>query len=711
MQSNVDTPVESATQASAEALLRTALDEPTALFREGQWDAIDALVNKRKKILVVQRTGWGKSSVYFISTRILRDRGDGPTVIISPLLALMRNQVEAAIRLGIKARTINSSNPSEWNAIKQDTLDNQVDALLISPERLSNRDFTKELLQPIADRIGLFVVDEAHCISDWGHDFRPDYRQLVNILRGLPPNIPVLGTTATANKRVIKDVKRQLGDIQIQRGPLGRDSISLQTLHFSHAAERLAWLAERIRELPGTGIVYVIKRRDAERVASWLQSQDIEARAYHAGITSREFPDINECREHLEGQLLENKVKVLVATTALGMGYDKPDLSFVINYQAPGSLVAYYQQVGRAGRGIKNAIGVLLSGEGDGDTHKYFRDIAFPSEEDVEAVLSKLDEEDDLTIPQLSNRLKLNTERIEKILKFLSVENPRPIVNIGHGWRRTAIEYRMDRNHINQLTRQREREWEEVQEYIDANVCLMFHLRYALDDENKIVDCGRCAYCVGKPILEPNVTSASVAKARRFLLEQEFALVLNRKAPAGAFQEYSFLNNTTPTQAPEGRVLSRWGDDDLGEFVAEDKHTGHFRDELVDAVAEMLEKRWRPNPPPQWVTCVPSLNHPKLVPDFAKRLAARLKLPFLEVIQKAGMNKPQKMQKTEIQQCKNLDGAFTLTNKVDNSPVLLVDDITDSGWTMTVLAALLQREGSGPVYPVALASSKPDDGD
>lgn len=356
----------------AEVLLRKAVDNPGARFRKGQWEAIDALVNHRRKLMVVQRTGWGKSSVYFISTRILRDRGTGPTVIVSPLLALMRNQIEAARRLGIHAVTVNSTNADDWPIIKERILSDQVDAMLISPERLSNEAFVEKVLQPVADRVGLLVVDEAHCISDWGHDFRPDYRRLVNVLRQMPPNMPLLGTTATANNRVIEDVRTQLGDVDIQRGSLVRESLVLQTLRLPDQTSRLAWLAQQIPNLPGTGIVYVLTKRDAEQVAAWLQTQGIIARAYHSGVEHEDFEDSNAYRQHLEDRLLHNEVKVLVATTALGMGYDKPDLGFVIHYQAPGSIVSYYQQVGRAGRAIDTAFGVLLSGDEDEDIHEFF---------------------------------------------------------------------------------------------------------------------------------------------------------------------------------------------------------------------------------------------------------------------------------------------------------------------------------------------------
>lgn len=693
-------------RAAALELLRLALGDGAAEFRDGQWEAIDALVNRRERLLVVQRTGWGKSSVYFISTRILRDRGRGPTLIVSPLLALMRNQIEAAERLGVRAFTVNSTNRKAWPEIERAVRRNEVDALLVSPERLANEEFVEKVLLPIAERIGLLVVDEAHCISDWGHDFRPDYRRLVNILQRMPANVPILGTTATANNRVVEDVQSQLGDIGIQRGSLMRSSLTLQIIQLPTQAERLAWLAEHVPALPGTGIVYTLTKRDAKQVADWLQSHGIESQAYFGGVDGDGFEDSDAFRQHLEQQLLRNDIKVLVATTALGMGYDKPDLGFVVHYQAPGSIVAYYQQVGRAGRAIDYAVGILMSGEEDAKIHEFFRRSAFPKETWVRAILGELEESDGLTTRQIEESVNLRSKQIEQVLKFLSVENPAPIMKSGSQWQRTPVPYRMDLEKLERLTGQREEEWDEVCRYVVHEGCLMEFLAEALDDADH-QPCGKCAGCLGRPIMAQDFTRASAIAATRHLRQAELELECKKQVARGAFPEYGLTWNNIPERfrAETGRILSRWGDAGWGQVVADDKHAGHFRDELVHAVAVMLNDRWQPTPRPTWVTCVPSLNHPNLVPDFSQRLADAMGLPFEPVVKKVKANEPQKVQQNRFHQCKNLDGVFGIDGPVPTGPVLLVDDVVDSAWTLTIVAALLRNAGSGPVWPCALATS------
>lgn len=692
----------------AVGLLRKALNLPHATFREGQWEAIEKLTVNKEKLLVIQRTGWGKSSVYFISTRILRDQGKGPTIIISPLLALMRNQIEAAERLGINAVSINSTNFEDWKAIQNEVLKNNVDALLISPERLANERFIDEILFPIADKIGLFVVDEAHCISDWGHDFRPDYRRIVGILKVMPKGMPVLGTTATANDRVVADIEEQLGGINVLRGALTRESLKLQNIVLKDQASRLAWLKENIPNLKGSGIIYVLTKRDARTVTQWLNDCGIDAAAYYSGVTDENFEDTTAYREFLEDTLYNNEIKVLVATTALAMGYDKPDLNFVIHFQAPDSIISYYQQVGRAGRAINKAYGILLSGQEDADVHQYFRDSAFPPKETVESILQALEDYDGLSIPKLQEVLNIKYGQITQTLKYLSVEEPSPIIKVGTQWKRSAVSYVMDTEKIDRLTNQRILEWNIVQDYINTEQCLMMFLQKELDDPNR-APCGKCAVCLGAVVVPNAVSHDNIVEASIYLKHSEFDIEPRKQIAANALPIYEWSGRLNDLKAETGKVLSRWGDAGWGKMVADDKYAGYFRDELVDAMYEMIMDRWQPNPFPEWLTCIPSLRHPELVPNFAKRLAVKLGIPFLPIILKVKDTEPQKEQQNSFHQCHNLDGVFQISGNVENKPVFLIDDAIDSGWTFTIATTLLKKSGAGLVYPVALTSTSESD--
>lgn len=700
-------------RAAALAHLRRAVDDDEAEFRAGQWEAIDAVVNRRERVVVVQRTGWGKSAVYFIATRMLRDMGRGPTLIVSPLLALMRNQIEAAEHLGVDAITINSTNREDWPELIRTIRSEDADALLVSPERLANEEFVEEVLRPIAERIGLLVVDEAHCISDWGHDFRPDYRRLANVLEQMPVNMPVVGTTATANDRVIADVQQQLGRISVQRGPLMRASLHLQTLRLPTQAERLAWLADHLEDLPGTGIIYTQTKRDARQVADWLNlsargQPGIVARPYYSGIEHEEFGDSDAYRRHLERALARNELNVLVATAALGMGYDKPDLGFVVHFQAPGSIITYYQQVGRAGRGIDRALGILLSGAEDAEIQDYFRRSAFPREEWVTAILQTLEQSDGLSVPELLAALNLRKAQVTHVLKVLSVDNPAPVLKDGRKWRRTPVAWQMDHARIERLNAQRKAEWQEVQSYIDASECLMRVLARALDDPEPR-PCGRCTQCTGRPVVEPTCSHEHVTEASRFLRQSEQPLKLRKQVSSGLLPQHAFAGRLEPElDAGEGRILSRWGDAGWGAVVKTQKAAGHFGDDLVGAAAEMIRERWRPAPPPAWVTFVPSLRRPNLVRDFARRLAGMLELPCVPVVVKVEDNAPQKGQENTAHQCRNLDGVFAVQGALPEGAALLVDDVVDSRWTLTVVAALLRQAGCNAVWPLALATSNQD---
>jgi ATP-dependent DNA helicase RecQ len=684
----------------ARDLLRKALDDPSAEFRDGQWEAIEKIVRDRARLLVVQRTGWGKSLVYFLSTRLLRDEGAGPTLLISPLLALMRNQILAADRLGIRAVTMNSSNTADWERVRTLLRRNEADIMLVSPERLSDDAFREDVLLPVANRIGLFVVDEAHCISDWGHDFRPDYRRIVRILQILPRNVPVLATTATANDRVVSDVLGTLGrGVEPVRGPLMRDGLMLQNIHLPRPAARLAWLAEQVPVLPGSGVIYTLTIRDAQRVAGWLQTRGIDVRAYWGGLENAE-------RESLEQRLLGNQIKALVATTALGMGFDKPDLGFVIHYQRPGSVVHYYQQVGRAGRAIDASYGILLSGREDTEITEYFIRTAFPPEAHVDEVLGALEAaEDGLSVPMLEQQVNLSRSQIEKVLKGLAVYSPAPVGKQGSRWYRNPILYAPDREKIERITRIRYQEQERMAEYMRSRECLMVFLARELDDPHPD-PCGHCAACRGEPLLPESASPEMARTAIAFLRRNDQTIEPRRMWPPGALDTYGWRGRITPElQVEPGPAVCIWGDDGWGDVVRRGKwDDGRFDDSLVTAAADMLRVRWKPEPFPTWVTCIPSLNHPTLVPDFARRVANMMRLPFIPCIRKVRDSEPQKTMENSFRQARNLAGVFEVMRHARMSgPVLLIDDMVDSGWTFTVAGALLRQAGSGPVIPLALA--------
>jgi ATP-dependent DNA helicase RecQ len=688
-------------------LLRQALNNQAANFRSGQWEAIEEIVLRKSRLLVVQRTGWGKSLVYFLATRLLRDKGAGCTLLISPLLALMRNQIIAAERIGIKAETINSSNQDEWELVKTKLLAGQVDILLISPERLANEEFRETILLPISQKIGLFVVDEAHCISDWGHDFRPDYRRIVRILQALPKNIPALATTATANNRVVNDIIAQLGsDIQIIRGNLTRKSLRLQNIFLPSQAARMAWLAQHIPSLPGSGIIYTLTVRDAERVADWLQTQGIQAKAYHSNLE-------NDARIILEDELLNNQIKALVATTALGMGFDKPDLGFVIHYQRPGSVVHYYQQIGRAGRAVETAYGILLSGTEDEDITNYFINTAFPPETHTKQILNLLNQaKEGLSVPQIEQEVNLSRGQIDKVLKLLSLEFPAPVTKESSKWCATPINYQPDTQKIEQLTQIRRQEQARMSDYMQSQQCLMAFLATELDDPNPTA-CGKCAVCVGKALLPVNFSPEIVNQAILYLRRSDQIIEPRKQWPPQAFPQYRFSGKIKDNLRAEiGRTLSLWGDAGWGELVKQGKYQDNrFSDILVDGTLAMIQ-RWKPQPFPTWVTCVPSLNRPELVPNFAQRLAVKLGLPFKPVVRKIRDTPLQKQMNNSYKQAHNLDGAFII-DPWDGmrGAVFLVDDMVDSRWTFTVISALLRNAGSGAVFPVALALNSLSQGD
>jgi ATP-dependent DNA helicase RecQ len=609
----------------------------------------------------------------------------------------MRNQIEAAGRLGLRAHTINSTNRDDWDAVR-DMLDrDDVDLLLISPERLNNRRFRDTMLPLFAERVGLLVIDEAHCVSDWGHDFRPDYRRIREALERLRPDAAVLCTTATANDRVVADVVEQLSagsrsELRTYRGELARSSLRLEVVSLPSQAERLAWLARWLPEFPGSGIVYCLTKRDTEAVAEWLKGKGISAVAY-SGETD------DAVRVEAEQLLLRNEVKAVVATSALGMGYDKPDLGFVVHYQAPSSAIAYYQQVGRAGRALPEAHAVLLRGIEDRDIQDYFIATAFPPREKAEAVVEMIASSDEpVKLGELAAAVNLGQGRISAMLKILDVEGA--VTQEGSGWVRTGETWAYDERRYQAVTALRRAEQDAMERYGDDDACLMRVLQGELDDP-RAEDCGRCAACTAPMFSEP-LDREIVAEAQDHLRSRPLELEPRKQWPAT--RESGRKNIPVDRQLRVGRALARSGDGGWDPLVREGRfRTGHFSDELVTATARMYAQ-WQPDPPPRWVAAVPSKRQPELVLVFAERLAGALGLPFVDVLARVGDGPPQRQMENSSQQASNVRGQFeVVAPPPQGEPGLLVDDIWFSGWTLTTIGAQLRDAGAGPIHPLVLS--------
>ncbi len=729
----------------AEAALRELVGRDEARLRDDQWTAIEALAAFHRRALVVQRTGWGKSAVYFVATKLLRARGAGPTVIVSPLLALMRDQISAASRAGIRAVTINSANMTEWDEVHASISRGEVDVLLCSPERLNNPGFRDEVLPRLAADAGLVVIDEAHCISDWGHDFRPDYRRIRTLLADLPTGIPVLATTATANERVTQDVAEQLAvhadgasdeEVLVLRGGLDRESLHLAVLELGDQPTRVAWLAEALQDIDGSGIVYCLTVSAAEQVAEQLRGYGLAVAAY----TGRTEP---AQREQLEADLKNNEVKALVATSALGMGFDKPDLAFVVHLGAPSSPIAYYQQVGRAGRGVDQALVVLLPGVEDKAIWDWFGEQAFPAENQVRATLDALRGGGTMSTAVLETQVDLRRSRLETMLKVLDVDGA--VRRVRGGWESTGQEWSYDAERYARVSASRAAEQQAMVDYVNTQGCRMAYLRAQLDDPELAPGwrCGRCDRCGGMALPEP--PDAEAVAAARAEMDRPGVEVETRKMwPTGLASIGLDLKGKIPPAelAEPGRAVARL--DGLGwsgplrDLLAPTAGDGELPVPLRRAAARVLDE-WsalRPvadaadpveagageagepdgtgeaEPGPlviEAVVAVRSITRPQLSYHLATGLAKYLGVPMIGAIGPvAGQEQPGRhdvnsaMRLAGVARRLQLQLGEGALRGLPGRTVLLVDDYTDSGWTLTVAARLLRQAGAAAVYPFVL---------
>ncbi|OMC00400.1 RecQ family ATP-dependent DNA helicase [Mycolicibacterium fortuitum] len=696
------------TREQAQSILEQ-LAGPAAVLRDDQWAAIEALVVERRRALVVQRTGWGKSAVYFISAKLLRAAGRGPTVIVSPLLALMRNQVSAAERAGVRAATINSGNVTEWDAIHRQVNDGELDVLLVSPERLNNPDFRDNVLPALAADAGLVVVDEAHCVSDWGHDFRPDYRRIRTLIAELGSQIPVLATTATANDRVVSDVAAQLGvggsDTLVLRGGLDRESLRLSVVQVGTPAQRAAWIAAHLGSLPGSGIIYTLTVAQAHDVAALLAERGHKVAAYTGSTDAGE-------REQLEADLLDNRVKALVATSALGMGFDKPDLGFVVHLGAPSSPIAYYQQVGRAGRATDSAEVILLPGTEDQDVWRYFASVAFPSESMVRHVIGALETDRAQSTQALEPLVDLNRSRLEMVLKVLDVDGA--VRRVKGGWIGTGEPWSYDEPRYRALDEARRREQQAMLDYQATDGCRMAFLRGQLDDPELVPNtrCGRCDNCTGRRYEGTVAQDVLIDTTQR--LSRPGVLVAPRKQwPSGLAALGVPLSGRITDGAAPGRAIGRltdlgWGAR-LRRLLAEPD--GDVPDDVVAAAIEVL-KAWDWERRPVAVMGLDSRTHPRLISSTVQRLAQIGRLTDLGVLRYAPQSRPVTAANSAYRVAA-LDGSWERpqwgvadegTGGHWQGPVLLIDDMADTGWTLTMAARLLRDAGAPGVLPFVFAT-------
>jgi ATP-dependent DNA helicase RecQ len=682
----------------AEEVLAT-LAGPAARLREDQWTAIHALVALRKRALVVQRTGWGKSAVYFVATALLREAGAGPTVIVSPLLALMRNQIDAAERAGIRAVTVNSANTADWERTYDAVDAGEVDVLLVSPERLNNPDFRDRVLPRLTASAGMLVVDEAHCVSDWGHDFRPDYRRLRTLIAELPDGIPVLATTATANDRVVVDVTEQLGlaagEPLVLRGSLDRESLRLSVVKLRSAADRLGWLAAQLDALPGAGIVYTLTIAAAEEVADFLRERGYPVASYTGKTDPAE-------RLAAEGDLLANRVKALVATSALGMGFDKPDLGFVVHLGAPASPVAYYQQIGRAGRAVERAEVVLLPGHEDQDIWRYFASLAFPPEPVVRQTLRVLGD-DTLSTAAIETRVDLSRTRLEMLLKVLDSDGAAK--RVKGGWLATGEPWVYDEERHRRIAEARKAEQQAMLDYIDTTQCRLVFLRNQLDDPHA-QPCGRCDNCAGSA-WSTDVDGAASAAAQERLARPGVEVSPRKQWPSGMKELDVPASGKIPAGelAESGRVIGRLSDIGWGTRLRElvGGEDQPVPKDVLDACVRVLAG-WGWEERPVGIVGIGSRTRPHQLDHLARRISEIGRLPLLGTLRPTGERPGE-----HANSAQRLAAVWNAFDEPDftlpDGPVLLVDDLLDTGWTMTVAARLLRRAGASAVLPFALAQA------
>ncbi len=647
-------------------------------FYDEQWNAIERLLSG-KRVLVIEKTGFGKSLCYqFTATQL-----PGMAIIFSPLIALMRDQVAYLQSIGIPSECVNSGQTPEKNTrILEEARQGKIKILYITPERQENRRW-QEIVKQLD--LSMVVVDEAHCISVWGHDFRPAFRRIINLVQLLPETLPVLATTATATQRVAEDIMTQMGEnISLIRGDLLRENLNLRVVNVDSEDAKMEWLAEFFRNQEGTGLIYTGRRADTDLYASWLKHIGISATNYNAGLD-------RELRKEIEEGLKSNRWRCVVSTNALGMGIDKPDIRFIIHTQIPASPTHYYQEIGRAGRdGLPTEIALLYNPE-DKDLPEYFIRNSRPAIKNYLRAIEALKQEP-LGTYDLTRRTNLTRTQVGVILNDLVDQGI--VCQVAFGGSR-KYEYQsnapfLDIRPFEKLRRFKFGELKKMIEYAESSNCRMDYLCRYLGDTS-VGRCGKCDNDLNRRH-QATITDGGREKIRDFW---------NTYFP-------ELKVGSSRSNLVDGIASSYYGVSNVGAIIHHCKYEngGHFPDYLLVQTLRAYRKHFG-REEFDLVVYVPPTESGDLVEIFAKRVAKNLHFSVSDGLKKMRVTKPQKVFQNSVLKRDNVKEAFYYENPSDirGKSILVVDDILDSGATIKEIGRAFTKLGAAKIAPLVIAKT------
>jgi ATP-dependent DNA helicase RecQ len=644
-------------------------------FFDDQWKTIDRILQK-KRVLLIEKTGFGKSLTFqFPATQF-----DGLTIIFSPLIALMRDQIKSLKEKGIKVGLINSGQTDEENDLTiQNAINNKLKILYIAPERQENSVWQEAVLKM---NISFVVIDEAHCISTWGHDFRPAFKRIVNLTKLLPSNIPVLATTATATVSVANDIKNQIGgDIELIRGDLLRENLKLNVIHVESEEDKMAWISNYLKKVKGNGIIYTGTRSNAEIFSKWCESEKLNTIYYHAGLDS-------DSRKLVEKEWMNNKYKAVISTNALGMGIDKSDIRFIIHTQIPQSPIHYYQEIGRAGRDGQTAEIFLLFNPKDTDLPLSFINNARPSIDKYQRVINalKLEPLGERNLMKATNLKQTQVRTIKADLLDQKI-----IREVMYG-RSKKYEYQYNAPQLNTtvfeaLRDHRLREFEKMVEYTNTDKCKMLYLCNYLGDTNSN-NCEMCDSCLNN--------------------KNHFSMSESDKEKIKQFQDNFFPIlevETNRTNLINGVASSYYGFSNVGRVIHKCKYEngGDYPDILIKQTLKAFSKTFK-GQKFDLILFVPPTKSGKLVENFATKIAYTIKLPIYS-LKKSRETKEQKIFQNSALKTENIKDVFEIGIDVTNKSILLIDDIFDSGATIKEIGKMLTKKGAKIIAPLVIAKT------